>query len=137
MSNLSLSGPPCPFGIAYPVLFWQQLGSLAVVAVSSSRWTPAIPTSSCRVSGPQALGPSCYLSFTDSLLSVNIHLAGHKIIGSPVFVLLPRGFIWGLRGPFKHTRFSLLPANNVTCFGICLLWALHHCVIHILFQQNH
>lgn len=41
-------------------------------------------------------GPSCYLSFTAPLQSVNIHLDGHIIIGTLMFVLLPRGGVGGI-----------------------------------------
>lgn len=127
MSNLSLPG--C-FGVACSVLFWQQLESLAVASIYSSRWIVAVPTSSCRVSGAQAPGPSCYLSFTVSLLSVNIHLAGQIIIGSPMFVLLPQGFM-GAEGPIQPREVRFIASKHCSVFfRIRLSWALHHFVIH-------
>lgn len=101
---------------------WHGLPSPVLAAVGQLGWRsrPSIQMNGSGskepFQGSWAPGPSCYLSFTVILLSVNIHSVGHKIIGSLMFVLLPQGFILRLRGPFKHMRFNFLPTDNVTCF---------------------
>lgn len=101
--------------------FWHGLPSPVLAAVGQLGWRSRLciqmnsGASKEPFQGSWAPGPSCYLSFTVILLSVNIHSAGHIIIGSLMFVLLPQGFILGLRGPFKQ-EVQFLPTNNVTCF---------------------
>lgn len=55
----------------------------------------AIPGRPCRAPGPQLLSQPHSHS-----VECEYSLPGHIIIGSVVFVLLPEGFIAGLRGPF-------------------------------------
>lgn len=56
------------------------------------------------------MGPSCYLQLTVTLLCVNIHVAGHIIIGKAVCVL-PQGFKPMFGGP--EVQFTARKQYNV------------------------
>lgn len=83
-------------------LWWDPTGPL-LAAVVHLGWSGrdliqiivAIPGRPCRAPGPQLLSQPHSHS-----VECEYSLPGHIIIGSVVFVLLPEGFIAGLRGPF-------------------------------------
>lgn len=109
---------------------WRDPTSPLLAAVVHLGWSGrhliqiivAIPGRPCRAPGPQLLSQPHSHS-----LECEYSLPGHIIIGSVVFVLLPKGFIAGPRGPFQAQQVQCIACRQCNVILKKVSTATCHC----------